>query len=160
MLNKKLKIFIATLISVVFIDQLSKFIVSKYFYNQTINIIKPFLFISFIKHTHDTFNLIDDYHIIIGKLAGAIIVTFLFVFVLFYIKLNSNLFILSLSLLIAGGISNSIDLSVQGYVIDFINIHIHHFWIAFNIADFTVIMGFLLLLISLIIAVFYTIRGK
>ena len=160
MLKKKLKIFIATLISVIFVDQLSKFIISKYFYNQTINIIKPFLFIQFIKHTHDTFNVINDYHIIIGKLAAAIIVTFLFVFVLFYIKLNSNLFILSLSLLISGGISNSIDLLIQGYVIDFINIDINHFWIAFNIADFTVIAGFLLLLISLTIAVFDTIRGK
>jgi len=160
MIKKKLKIFITTLIAVIFADQLSKFIVSKYFYNQSFNIVKTFLFISFIKHTHDTFNLIDDYHIVIGKLTAAVIVSVLFIFVLFYIKLNSNLFILSLSLLISGGISNILDLLLQGYVVDFINIRINHFWIAFNIADFTVMAGFILLFISLVIAVSDTVRGK
>ena len=46
--------------------------------------------------------------------------------------------LLSLSLIVAGGIGNLIDRAMNGYVIDFLDIRI---WPIFNVADISVCVG-------------------
>ena len=56
------------------------------------------------------------------------------------------------TIIISGAISNIIDRSINGYVIDFIYIHYNEFyWPAFNFADIYITVGILLILFQMLI---------
>ena len=56
-----------------------------------------------------------------------------------------------LFIIISGAISNIIDRIINGYVIDFIYLHISNFyWPAFNFADIYISIGILMVIINII----------
>ena len=64
---------------------------------------------------------------------------------------TSNLLDLySYSFLLGGTIGNGIDRIVKGYVIDFINLNFINFPV-FNIADISINIGFIIILLSILI---------
>jgi signal peptidase II len=132
-------IFIVLLI-ILFLDQLTKFIVAKNLaLNQSLPVIKGIFHISLIHNRGAAFGIL--------KSQGPIfILTAIFAIILIYLDLKKNkhkkIYSISLSLILAGAIGNLIDRLVFGYVIDFLDFRI---WPVFNVADSAITVGAVLL---------------
>ena len=62
---------------------------------------------------------------------------------------SQKLFCTGLALVLGGAIGNLYDRITLGYVVDFLNFHInHYYWPAFNVADSAICVGVALLLID------------
>ena len=66
---------------------------------------------------------------------------------------TNYIIILSLIMILAGGVGNLIDRIAMGYVIDFIDINILDFPV-FNIADISITVGVIMIMIILISSLF------
>jgi len=129
-------------IAILFLDQASKFLFTKFLnLNQTLSVV-PGIF---------HFTLVHNRGAAFGILRGQ---SFLFVLtsfvavILIYFNLKNNrrknpfLFNLSLALVLAGALGNLIDRICFGYVIDFLDFRI---WPVFNIADSAITIGAIIL---------------
>lgn len=114
-------IFIALV--VLLLDQLSKFVVRKYF-NYTTN-------------TGAAFGILQNQNIFLTVVSVIALVVF------FYFAKDYD--ILPIGLLIGGTLGNLTDRLLYGHVIDFINLG---FWPSFNIADSSNTIGIILLVLS------------
>jgi signal peptidase II len=150
-MKKKLLVLIAVFIPILIIDQLTKYIIAKNisFYGK-ITVIKHYFNIVHVNNTGIAFG-------IMGSTSKYIIIFFTFaiiialIYILLKVKINTNLFIISSSLIISGAFSNLINRIVQGFVVDFIDIHIYQYhWPSFNVADSCVVVGTILFFLSII----------
>jgi signal peptidase II len=150
-MKKKLSVLIAVFIPILIIDQLTKYIIAKNisFYGK-ITVIKHYFNIVHVNNTGIAFG-------IMGSTSKYIIIFFTFaiiialIYILLKVKINTNLFIISSSLIISGAFSNLINRIVQGFVVDFIDIHIYQYhWPSFNVADSCVVVGTILFFLSII----------
>lgn len=120
------KYFIITLI-LIFLDQMVKFIVTKYF--------------QFSKNYGAIFGILQN------RLTLIILLSFFAIgFLLYYTKKVKSYDVYGLSLVLAGIISNLIDRLVYGYVIDYIKILT---WPSFNLADIFLVSGVIFLIFYL-----------
>ena len=112
----------------------------------------PILF--FLELTH-----IHNFGVSFGFLSGIvspwilILIGLLVVGFITYLMFNSNDLLekWGLFIIISGAISNIIDRIINGYVIDFIYLHISNFyWPAFNFADIYISIGILMVIINII----------
>lgn len=103
--------------------------------------------LTYYENTGAAFSILE------GKMVFLIIVTGIFLLIGLYLliakKITRPVYIISISLMIAGGVGNLIDRIFRGYVIDYLEVRLFRFAI-FNFADCCVVMGALLLLISVI----------
>ena len=137
-----LKIFLVIL-SIVGLDQLSKYwIHNNLDYLSYIDIL-PFLKIVHFQNKGAAFSFLHDadgwqrYFLIAISMLAIIALPF-------FIKQNkkSPLIFWALIFIMAGAIGNLIDRIYFGYVIDFIYIHLNqYYWPAFNIADSMITLG-------------------
>lgn len=139
-MNKK-KIGIILAVVVILLDQLTKVLML----NRQITIIPNLLEFTYTENTGGAFGIASS------KLFLIILVSILILGIIFkFIKeretqIDKNV-LLSLYLILAGGISNLIDRVFRGYVIDFIDINILNFP-NFNIADICITLGIFVLII-------------
>ncbi|MFA5411017.1 MAG: signal peptidase II [Candidatus Omnitrophota bacterium] len=133
---------LALVISILFLDQLTKFLVTKTLtLNHSIPVIKG------IFHLTLTYNRGAAFGLLKGKVPFFIF-TSLVAVLLIYLELKNNKFKkfsaynISLGLILAGGIGNLIDRLFFGYVIDFLDFRI---WPVFNLADSAITVGAILL---------------
>ena len=112
----------------------------------------PIIF--FLELTH-----IHNFGVSFGLLSGIvapwilILIGLLVVGFITYLMFNSNDLLekWGLFIIISGAISNIIDRIINGYVIDFIYLHISNFyWPAFNFADIYISIGILMVIINII----------
>jgi signal peptidase II len=150
-MKKKLIVLISVFIPVLISDQLSK-----YFINNGISLINKITVISHyfnivhIDNTGVAFGFMSGYSDLFIIFLTALIIAAVTYF-LFKTKINSNLFIISSSLIISGAFSNLLSRIFQRYVVDFLDFHIYGYhWPSFNIADSSVVVGTILLFISVI----------
>lgn len=145
-----------TVISAVFIfailaiDQISKtLIVINLAIGQSIPIINNILHITFVKNTGAAFGLFKNSTPVFIAIS-VIAVAFIAGLILNSIKkanfFSNKAFDIGLILILSGALGNLIDRLKCGYVIDFIDFRI---WPVFNIADTSITIGTILLLISL-----------
>ena len=80
-------------------------------------------------------------------IANILIIIVTIAFIKIKWKELDNISFISLSFIIAGGISNLIDRIFRGYVIDFINVKFIDFP-TFNIADIFVVIGIIIIFIT------------
>ena len=150
-MKKKLLVLIAIFIPILIIDQLTKYIIAKNisFYGK-ITVIKHYFNIVHVDNTGIAFGIMGSASkYIIIFLTFAIIIAL--IYILFKVKINTNLFIISSALIISGAFSNLINRVVQGFVVDFIDIHIYQYhWPSFNVADSCVVVGTILFFLSII----------
>ncbi|MHB1692656.1 MAG: signal peptidase II [bacterium] len=150
-MKKKLLVLISIFIPILIIDQTTKYIIAKNisFYGK-ITVIKHYFNIVHVNNTGVAFGIMGNaskYIIILFTLAIIIAL----IYALFRVKIYTNLFIVSSSLIISGAVSNLINRVFQGFVVDFIDIHIYQYhWPSFNAADSCVVVGTILLFISII----------
>ncbi len=150
-MKKKLIVLISVFIPVLISDQLSK-----YFINNGISLINKITVIKYyfnivhIDNTGVAFGFMSGYSGLFIIFLTALIIAALTYF-LFKTKINSNLFIISSSLIISGAFSNLLSRIFQRYVVDFLDFHIYGYhWPSFNLADSSVVVGTILLFISVI----------
>lgn len=112
----------------------------------------PILF--FLELTH-----IHNFGVSFGFLSGIvspwilILIGLLVVGFITYLMINSKDLLekWGLFIIISGAISNIIDRIINGYVIDFIYLHIsNYYWPAFNFADIYISIGILMVIINII----------
>ncbi len=130
-------------------DLISKYLV--YYYIDLYQFIKitPFFDITHIHNFGVSFGLFSGtipsiYLIIIGLLV---------VFFIFYLLVNAQdkLEQWGLFIIICGALANIIDRFINGYVIDFIYLHINqYYWPAFNFADIYISIGIIMILLNII----------
>jgi len=130
----------AIVISVLFLDQLSKFLAASFLQlNTPVVLIKNFLNLSLVHNRGAAFGILKNQlfvFVIISLLAIALI--------LYHLKdkKKSLLSSISLSLILGGAAGNLIDRLRFGFVIDFLDFRV---WPVFNLADSAITIGVVLL---------------
>jgi len=131
---------------IVLIDQFTKYIISKNF-NTFVN--KDFILfkLDFVKNYGAAFNIFNGSRIFLS------VISIIFSIILVYLILRKNTSnkyeLYSYALILGGTVGNGIDRIINGFVIDFINLNIINFPV-FNIADISINIGFIFLLIRTI----------
>jgi signal peptidase II len=144
---RRLSYALLIVISVVFFDQITKYLVIKYINPLDSIEILPFLHLVSVRNPGAAFGMFKDLSrnfFIILSIAAIIFVTYLI------IKNAYNN--IGLSLLLGGAIGNLIDRLLYGQVVDFIDFSVGNFhWPAFNVADSALTIGIgIIILTSLI----------
>ena len=137
--RKAITIGVIILLLIILFDQVTKMILI----NQNITIIPNFLSFNYIQNTGAAFN-IGTNNIITIIIINLIIIGLIIKFIK-----DNNLHIetlVSLFIVLAGGISNLIDRIFRGFVIDFIDVNIFNFP-NFNVADICIVLGIIFLIV-------------
>ncbi|MHB8231390.1 MAG: signal peptidase II [bacterium] len=149
-MKKKLIILTAVFIPVLVLDQLLKYLINNGIsLSQKITVINHYFNIVHVDNNGVAFGFMSNYSSLFIIMLTALIILAITYF-LFTTKLDSNLFIVSSSLIISGAFSNLLSRIFQGFVVDFLDFHIYgEHWPSFNLADSSVVVGTLLLFISI-----------
>ena len=131
---------------IVFIDQLSKFIISLY-NKQLIN--RDFIIFTLddVRNYGAAFNLFSGSRIFLSIVS--IIITIFLIYLILNKKIINNINLFSYSFILGGTIGNGIDRISKGYVVDFINLNFIEFPV-FNIADISINIGLILIIYDFI----------
>ena len=131
---------------IVFIDQLSKFIISLY-NKQLIN--RDFIIFTLddVRNFGAAFNLFSGSRIFLSIVS--IIITIFLIYLILNKKIINNINLFSYSFILGGTIGNGIDRISKGYVVDFINLNFIEFPV-FNIADISINIGLILIIYDFI----------
>ena len=145
-MRRKWKIFTFVSLTVIFFDQLSKYIVSKTMYiGQSIKVIGSFFRITYVRNPNAAFGIPVGSPLLMMILTS--VATILLIVYFFKAKEKGTLFYTGLVIIIGGAIGNLIDRFRIKQVIDFIEIGIKRFkWPVFNIADSFVTIGIIVIL--------------
>ena len=129
-------------------------LLSKYIVFNNIDLYQFIKITYFFDITH-----IHNFGVSFGLFAGTIpslvlIVIGLFVtaFVIYlYINSRDTLEHWGLFIIICGAIGNIVDRSINGYVIDFLYLHINqYYWPAFNFADIYISLGIIMIIVNMV----------
>jgi len=131
--------------AVIFLDQLTKFIVTKsLILNQQISVIKGIFSLTLVHNRGAAFGILKNQ-------VPLFVFTSIIAVGLIYSELknkgNRTVYSIALSLILAGALGNLIDRVFFGYVIDFLDFHV---WPVFNVADSAITIGAVLLGVSLL----------
>lgn len=152
--KKKIRNLVIISTSIIIIDQIIKIIIGQLI-KDSIKIIPRILEIEVIKNTGFAFGLNS------GNIKNIMITIIVLILIINFIKnqfkLIDNKTMFSLSLMLGGGVSNLIDRFIRGGVFDFIKISTFPI---FNLADITVVVGWILLVINIIKFSFYENKNK
>ena len=151
---KKKIILVVSSIAIIMLDQISKIIML----DKSINIIPQVLSFSYTQNIGVAFGLISNniiFIIISNIMILGIIIKFL--------KENNDSIdytvLVSLILILSGGIGNLIDRILRGYVVDFIKFEFINFPI-FNLSDISITLGIFILVIVIIKQMILNKSGK
>ena len=134
------KFYIVTFL-VVLIDRISKILVDNFLDNKTIDIIKDYFYLTYVKNDGAAFSILTSQRVLLIVISVAAII-FIHYFVDRYKKKS-----IGYAFLMGGIIGNLMDRVVLGAVIDFIGVIIfnYHFPI-FNFADIFIVLGAIIIL--------------
>ena len=132
------------IIFLVGLDQLSKFFISSHLsLGESLNVF-PFLNFTLIHNTGIAFSIFDEG----GEFSRWLLVAFVagilayLVFLLYKKTPKHQLELISLLLIISGGLGNLIDRLLLGYVVDFVHAFYQHYsFYVFNMADSYITLG-------------------
>ena len=145
-------LWIILLILIIFVDQLSKWLVVAGLQGkESFYLIKGVLRFTYVENDGAAFGMLDDHRWVFLVLSTVMIAALIF-YICKY-KPTSKWVMTSLILIVGGGIGNMIDRVLLGYVIDFIDFcAFPNLWKwVFNIADSCVCVGTFMLSVWLII---------
>ena len=148
MKNKKNLSVIMLGILIVIIDRITKLLLI----NKEITIIPNLLNFTYIENNGVAFGIASNNTILI-VLLNVIILAIIIKFLKEKFSKTNYIIILSLIMILAGGVGNLIDRIAMGYVIYFIDINILDFPV-FNIADISITVGVIMIMIILISSLF------
>lgn len=142
MKNKNTLFIFSITIFIILLDQLTKYVISKYMIvSQSIPIIKNILHFTYIQNTGAGFGLLKGWNTALIFISLIIIGIILF----YFDRITREKTIhIPIALILGGAIGNLIDRIFIGHVIDFIDFSI---WPTFNIADSCITIGALWLIV-------------
>ncbi len=144
-MNKKNIVIFSTALFIVFLDQITKFLIKQNLQlNQSIPIIKNILHLTYITNTGSAFGLFKGLNVFF-ILFSIIVVIAIFYYIKKIVK-SEKLLQFAIGLLLGGTIGNLIDRILYGAVIDFIDFRI---WPVFNVADSAVTISIIFLILLL-----------
>jgi len=132
--------------SIVFLDRITKIFFSNLLsLGESLPIIRNAIHMTLVHNTGIAFGLFKNQGIvfIIIPLIMIVLLTYNFYHYKYNNEKLSRLYVVAVSLILAGAIGNLIDRILYGYVIDFIDLRV---WPVFNIADSAITIGAVLLL--------------
>ena len=143
-MNKK-TLVLSVFASVLFLDQLTKFLVLKNFsLNESVPIIKNIFHLTFITNTGSAFGLFKGINLVFIGITGLVIG--IIIRQLRALKEKEKKMIFALAMLLGGASGNLIDRLIHGRVIDFLDFRI---WPVFNIADSAITVSVIFLIVLL-----------
>ena len=137
--------FLSISFFIILIDQFTKsFLVYNYklFDNKNLLLFR----LDFVKNYGAAFNIFSGNRIFLSSIS--IIFSILLIYLILSKKNLRLIDLYSYSFILGGTIGNGIDRILKGFVVDFINLNIINFPV-FNIADISINIGFILLLLSI-----------
>ncbi len=141
-MNKRITFIFSISLFVILLDQLTKYLVSKYMeLHQSIPLIKNILHITYIQNTGAGFGILKGWNMLLIFISLIIIGIILFYFDR---VIKEKPIHIPVALVLGGAVGNLIDRIFLGYVLDFIDFRI---WPAFNVADSCITIGALWLIV-------------
>jgi signal peptidase II len=150
------KRFYLVAVLILLVDHLTKWLVkTRLNPDLPVEIIPGYLRLSYWENSGVAFGLFNDVasswkpYILAAMAIVAVIVIIIYGM---RMPANRKLLQLSLAIMIGGILGNFADRIIRGYVVDFIDFHIHSsfYWPTFNVADSAITIGIALLLIDTI----------
>ncbi len=142
-MKKKIMLAITSL-AIILLDQLSKLLII----DKSINLIPNILSFTYTQNTGVAFGLIDN-NLIFVILFNIVILGIIIKFLKENRESIDFVVLVSLILILSGGVGNLIDRLLRGYVVDFIKLEFVKFPI-FNLADISVTVGVFILIIVIV----------
>ena len=140
---------------IVAIDHVTKWIVSARLPDRPIELIPGYLRFSYVSNTGVAFGFFNGNNSVWQPyVLGAMAVAALVAIFLYGRRVSASRVLLqcALAIIMGGILGNFVDRVFRGYVVDFIEFHIHEsfYWPNFNVADSAIAIGIALLLIDTI----------
>lgn len=140
-------IIIILTILFLFLDIVSKLIVSKFFeLGDSISVIDDFFHITYVRNTGAAWSMFSDKSYLVLILSLIIIVG-----IILYVYKNKGDNVLekiAYSLILGGALGNFVDRIISGYVIDFLDFNIFGYdYPIFNLADTFIVIGVILMVV-------------
>ena len=147
MVKKKLTILLSVSLTVLLLDQWTKYLVySQMRLGQSIPLLNSIFAFTYVRNRGAAFGILhnapayfrDPFFIFVPIVA---LVAIFFIFA--KLKENEMLTAMALSLIVGGAVGNIIDRVRFGFVVDFLDFHwkeVYH-WPAFNVADSAIVVG-------------------
>lgn len=139
-------IVLTVILSVIALDLLSKYLTLQLLVpaGGEVTVIPYILNFCYVENTGAAFGMLKNHRWVFMTLSVVLIVALLLY--LKYSGIKHSLFLVSVSLIVGGGIGNMIDRIFVGYVVDFIKVTFVDFAV-FNIADSAIVIGAILLVV-------------
>ena len=136
---------IISIITLVFIDQISKYwILSFLELGESFNLL-PFLDLTLIFNSGIAFGLLDNLGNLGSWLLYLLVTSIIIYFTYLTLKAESKTESLIMLLILSGGLGNVIDRTIYGYVVDFIHFNFNGYsFYVFNFADSLITVGAIL----------------
>ena len=136
---------IITVLTLVFIDQISKYwILSFLELGESFNLL-PFLALTLIFNSGIAFGLLDNLGNLGSLLLYLLVSGIIIYFTYLTLKAESKTESLIMLLILSGGLGNVIDRTIYGYVVDFIHFNFNGYsFYVFNFADSLITIGAIL----------------
>lgn len=147
--NKKIIFLAMMIVLIIVIDQVAKCAIVKNIYNSNITILEGILNFTYVENTGGAYGIGND-STLMFIIVNAVVITLITKFILSKKNDISTYILISLGLILAGGIGNLIDRIFRGFVIDYIDVNQLIKFPVFNIADICVVLGCVLVIISFI----------
>ena len=148
--NKNITYLFFLFLLLVFLDQLTKYLVINKLELYESTSLLPFLNFTFVVNYGFAFGFLNNpslNQLVVSLVILSIIIYFLYLL----IKTQDSIFRFSLVLILSGALGNFIDRIFRGFVIDFIDIYIAKYhWPAFNFADSCITIGFMVLMFNIL----------
>lgn len=137
--SNALSVFAA--ISVIIVDQLSKFVVLSLLDEEYC--VAPFFNLVLVMNRGVTFGFLGS---IVSPALLVVFACAIIFALLMFVRSRPSYYHLPVAVIIGGAIGNIIDRLIHGAVVDFLDFHLcNYHWPAFNIADTSVVVGVLTL---------------
>ena len=157
--NKRILLVILIVIIAISIDQVVKILVLNNIYNSKVIVLDGILNLTYVENTGGAFGIGND-STVMFIIVNVVIIAIIVKFIMSKKDEISTYILVSLALILSGGIGNLIDRLFRGFVIDYIDINPVIKYPMFNIADICVVTGCIIIIGSLIISTLKTRRAK
>ncbi len=154
MTKKSLAIFVATIVVVMLVDQVTKFyVVSHFSLHETVPVIPGFFHLTYIRNPGAAFGFLAGAPAEFRGCFFALVTLVAAGLILYYLiahKVGDLLLLLPLGLILAGALGNMVDRFRFGEVIDFLDFSLGAYhWPAFNVADMAISIGAAILVVEM-----------
>lgn len=150
-MSRKLFILVTLAGPIVFLDQLTKFFVVRFFHlHESMVVVEGFFSLTYIRNPGAAFGLFA------GQSGGfrtlfffgvSLLALLLLTYFLVKVPKNDSISLIAISLLFSGAVGNLSDRIRLGEVVDFLDFYVGSYhWPAFNVADSAITIGVSLLL--------------